>query len=565
MSELCPESLCPPDHGFGAWLASVLRDLAIVYLTVTLPDDLTRSLPPVDQNWNDFAGGATFQDRWRVARLDDRRQTVVDFIESVGAGDEPALHFAHVLLPHEPFLYLPTGQQFTFLRENVGLRNGRWSDDPWAAALNSQRYLLQVGYVDTLLGRLVARLREVDVYDDALIIVTADHGASLQPGQSFRRPTPSTFADVAQVPFLVKRPGQREGRVVDAEVEVVDVLPTLAAVLGVELPWAVDGVNAFGPAPSRRPPRKFFYNGARNSAEAPGDLAATLVERASRKFEWFATGDPLDIRAFHGRFGELIGRAADPLRAARPSDLQVVVDALPLLRDVDLGADFVPAHITGGIAGLEDGEAAPALAIALNGVVAAVTRPYGFPVRGRRNAWEAIVDPKRFAAGANSLDVFEIRAGPDGGPVELAVASGSAAPRSWPNLVLEAELQVMGGRVSGFSDTEWNRLGPFRWTRGDARLRVPFDPRSPPAELAVDVLMTGPPKRLVIAADGCALFDQTVQGRWSGAFGLGECRLRPPDVEIALQSDTHVPSERDTRELGVAVSSIELRGPSSVP
>ena len=71
----------------------------------------------------------------------------------------------HVLLPHEPWLYLPTGQQFTALRQNVGLlRNGRWVDDRWAAAVNHQRYLLQLGYVDTLLGRLVARLREVDVY-----------------------------------------------------------------------------------------------------------------------------------------------------------------------------------------------------------------------------------------------------------------------------------------------------------------------------------------------------------------------------------------------------------------
>ena len=343
LSELCPESLCPPEHGFGAWLASVLRDLAIVYLTVALPDDLTGSLPPVDQNWNDFAGSGTLQGRWRAARVDDRRPTIMGFIESISAAAEPTLHFVHVLLPHEPWLYLPTGQQYTFLRQNVGLQNGRWSDDPWAAALNYQRYLLQVGYVDTLLGRLVARLREVGVYDDALIVVTADHGASLWPGNSFRRPEPSSFGDVGTVPFFVKRPAQREGRVVDADVEVVDVLPTLAAGLGVELPWAVDGVNVLDPALlRRRSSRKLFFNGARSSVEAPGDLVATLVESAARKFEWFSTGDPLDIRAFHGPYGELIGRAADPLRAARSADVQVVVDVLPLLRDVDPGGRFRP-------------------------------------------------------------------------------------------------------------------------------------------------------------------------------------------------------------------------------
>ena len=72
--------------------------------------------------------------------------------------------------------------------------------------------------------------------------------------------------------------------------------------------------------------------------------------------------------------------------------------------------------------------------------------------------------------------------------------------------------------------------------------------------------MTGPPKRLRITVEGCILFDQTIQGRWSATFGLGDCPLVPPELEIALQSDTHVPSTRDTRELGVAVSLIELRG-----
>ena len=565
LSELCPESLCPPEHGFGAWLASVLRDLAVVYLTVALPDDLTVSLPPVDQNWNDFAGGGTFQDRWREARVDDRRQTITGFIESISATAEPTLHFVHVLLPHEPWLYLPTGQQFTLLRQNVGLRNGRWSDDPWAAALNYQRYLLQVGYVDTLLGRLVARLREVGVYDDALIVVTADHGASLRPGDWFRRPTPSSFGEVGAVPFFIKRPAQREGEVVDADVEVVDVLPTLAADLGVELPWAVDGVNVLDPAHARRPSRELFFNNARSSVEAPGDLVATLVESAARKFEWFATGDPLDIRAFHGRNGELIGRAADPLRAARPADVQVVVDVLPLLRDVDPEADFVPAHITGSIVGLQEGAAAPALAVALNGVVAAVTRPYGFRFLGRRNAWEAIVDPRHFVAGANALEVFEIRAEPGGGSVELAAAAGAIAPRSWPNLVREAEIQALGAQASGFSGTEWAGLRPFRWTGGDARLLAPLDSRSPPVELAIEVLMTGRPKRLRITADGCMLFHETIRGRWSATLDLDDCRLVPPELEIVLESDTHVPSTRDTRELGVAVSLIELRGAAGVP
>ena len=165
----------------------------------------------MDQNWNDFLANDTFQNRWRAARVDDRRQTATRFIES-NHRRGPTLHFLHVLLPHEPWLYFADGAAVHGpAAKRRLLRDGRWVDDPWAAAVNHQRYLLQLGYVDTLLGRLVARLREVDVYDDALIVVTADHGASLQPGAWFRRPTRPSFADIGAVPLFVKRPGS--GRV----------------------------------------------------------------------------------------------------------------------------------------------------------------------------------------------------------------------------------------------------------------------------------------------------------------------------------------------------------------
>ena len=83
---------------------------------------------------------------------------------------------------------------------------------------------------------------------------------------------------------------------------------------------------------------------------------------------------------------------------------------------------------------------------------------------------------------------------------------------------------------------------------------------APPAALAVDVLMTGRPKRLRVDADGCVLFDDAISNRWSETFALDGCRLTPPSLEIRLVSDTHVPGANDTRTLGVGVAAIELRG-----
>ncbi|MXY17814.1 MAG: sulfatase-like hydrolase/transferase [Acidobacteria bacterium] len=564
LTDLCPEALCPPERPpWSAWFGGVMGDLAVVYLAVVLPDDLAAALPPVDQNWKDFAASEdseTFGDRWRTARLDDRRVTIDRFIAAIDADTRPVLHFMHALLPHEPFLYLPTGQQFTFQRHMIGLREGRWNEDRWAAALNYHRYLLQVAYVDTLLSRLMARLREVGIYDDALIVVTADHGLSLQPGQSIRQPTESSFADVAGVPLFVKRPAQRRGNVVDANVEVIDIVPTLAAELGVDLPWSPDGSNVLDPAHSPRPSKVMFYDGARRHMEVPGDLNAALIESAARKFEWLDTGELLDIPTPDRRYGDLIGSPAVPAPLAQPGDFEVIVDALPLMRDMDPQADFVPAHITGHVVGLSDGAPPPVLAIALNGQVAAVTRPYAFPVVGRREAWEAIINPRWLVPGDNSLQVFEVREDSGSGAISLAATRGDAATSGSPNLIRDEQLQRLGGRVSGFYGTEWAGARPFRWTRGDARLVVPLDPETLPTSLAVEVLITGGPKQLNISIDGCTLFEQTISGRWSATFDLGDCRLEPPELEITLLSDTHVPSTRDTRALGVAVGRVELRG-----
>ncbi len=562
LTGLCPESLCPAERlGFGARISGVLRDLAIVYPRVLLPDELVASLPPVNQTWNDFAANAaneTVRNRWRSARAEDRREPAGRFIESITATG-PALHFLHVLLPHEPWVYLPTGQRFTFQGHSVGLRDGRWVDDDWAAALNYQRYLLQVGYSDTLLGRLVERLREVGIYDDALIVVTADHGASLRPGTSFRRPSESSFEEIAAVPLFLKRPGQRRGTVSDANVEVVDIVPTVAAELGAALPWTADGANVLDDARDPRPTKVMFFDRANRRMETAGDFRRALVEGAARKFSRFRTGNPLDVPTPEGRYGELIGRAVDQLRALQPAAVEVVVDDLPLMREVDPDGDFIPAHITGAVVGERDDSPAPVLAIAVNGTVAALTRPYQFPVRGRRAAWEAIVDPRWFVPGANTLEVLEVREHGSDGTVALAAAHGNAAPARWPNLVREAQIQALGGRTSGFHGIEWAGDSPFRWTDGDARLRVPLDPQSPPTQLAVEVVMTGGAKRLRVAADGCPLLDETIRDRWKATFDLEGCALRAPEVEIALLSDTHLPASRDSRSLGVAVGRVELR------
>ena len=559
LTELCPEALCPPARaGPGGRLAAILSDLAVVYLAVVLPDDLAARLPPVTQGWRDFASRDTFAERFFAPRPDPR-DTVAAFISSIGSGaarDEPALYFLHTLLPHHPWIHLRSGQRFTLQRGDVGLRNERWADDEWAAAIRYQRHLLQVQYVDTVVGRLTARLRAAGLYDDALIAITADHGASLRPGFPFLQATEASFADVAAVPLFIKRPGQQQGETVDRNVETVDVLPTLAAALGVQLPWTTDGSDVLDPAWSGRPAKTLLAGGATRRMAGPADLRGAVMERVAHKLGLFEGGNPLNPPAAGGR-SDLLGRPATDFPIAAAAETAVTVDAPELLGAVDLESDFVPAHIT-GTAGGPAGAPPPLLAIALNGVVAAVTRPYPFRAYGRDAAWEAIVDPGLLRPGANTLEVFAINERADG-TVGLAPAYAGGGEPVVPNLLRDTAVELLGVTSAGFHGPERAEGQAFRWTTGEASLTVPIDPAAPPAALAVDVLMTGQPKRLRIEADGCILFDDTIRNRWNETFALDGCRLTPPNLEIRLASDTHVPDGSDNRTLGVGVAAVELR------
>ena len=62
--------------------------------------------------------------------------------------DRPALHSLHVLLPHVPYRYLPSGAQYPGPDPDLGRNGDQWTREPWPVDLGRQRHLLQVGYVD---------------------------------------------------------------------------------------------------------------------------------------------------------------------------------------------------------------------------------------------------------------------------------------------------------------------------------------------------------------------------------------------------------------------------------
>jgi arylsulfatase A-like enzyme len=93
------------------------------------------------------------------------------------------------------------------------------------------QYAGDARWTDATLGEFFALLRARGVWDDALVIVTADHGEEFfEHGEKGHKK--NLYAETVHVPLIVKYPGQREARRDTRLVSLVDVMPTVLALAG---------------------------------------------------------------------------------------------------------------------------------------------------------------------------------------------------------------------------------------------------------------------------------------------------------------------------------------------
>ena len=103
-------------------------------------------------------------------------------------------------------------------------------------------YLEEVHFVDRQLGRLFDELRARGRYDDALIVVTSDHGEEFWEHGGFEHGH-TLYDELVRVPLLVKPPGGAAGERTAEPVRVLDVVPTVLEFAGLESPASVVGAS----------------------------------------------------------------------------------------------------------------------------------------------------------------------------------------------------------------------------------------------------------------------------------------------------------------------------------
>jgi len=173
------------------------------------------------------------------------------------ADEQNVFLFVHYFDVHAP--YTPPGKYARLYREDDSAVTGSLSDMHQAreeltaghrSELNEllkQQYAAGVSWVDSELGRLMEGLEDAGILDDAVVVLTSDHGEAMDRHSEYWNHGYTTYHESTRVPLIIRLPvGHPGGRRIDALVSNIDVMPTLLELFSVTQPMGVEGISFAG-------------------------------------------------------------------------------------------------------------------------------------------------------------------------------------------------------------------------------------------------------------------------------------------------------------------------------
>lgn len=203
------ETLKPKGYHTAAFIGAVILD------SNTLAPGLDRGFDFYDN----FPKNPPSKSRWD--RVERRGMEVVQHAQRWLNAHQAGPHFVwvHLYDPHDP--YEPPA--------------------PYTETYKDHLYDGEIAYADSALADFVAYLQKQGWYENSLIIVAGDHGEGLG---EHKEETHGIFLydSTTRIPLIMKLPGRTgAGRVVNAQVRTMDILPTVLDLVRVRAPEHLDG------------------------------------------------------------------------------------------------------------------------------------------------------------------------------------------------------------------------------------------------------------------------------------------------------------------------------------
>ena len=340
-------------------------------------ETISQLCPP--RNCTSFTGNVD-QSGLRAV-VGDSARVLKEILQPYDAAFDPAL-FVDQAQPREALTFqakAAAAAQFRFkqvgrnqpARFNALLDGLRPSDRLPAplVELAHQQHLLQVAYTDRLVGQVMGKLKAEGLWDRSLVVMGADHGAGWIPGEHSRTLGQRNAPNLMWVPQFIKAPGQDGGVVDDRNWEQVDLLPTIADLVDIEVPWKMEGSSQTG-RPTRTRTEKWWYDvpGRRQVRDGPSNWKVVLAGET----DTLVRGSE-GVRGLY-RFGasaDLVYRDPASVGPIGGDPATAVLDDGRLFETVEPGSGTVPALVSGRLTSPPGGTT---VLVAVNGRIGGESR-----------------------------------------------------------------------------------------------------------------------------------------------------------------------------------------------
>jgi arylsulfatase A-like enzyme len=201
-------------------------------------DHYDDDIPPAETTWKkDELQGLTVPQGSVDRRADFTSSRAIQWLRGQRNPERPFFMLVHYFAPHFPYVppeefaqrFVPAGAVRQSMREQVGL------------------YDAEIAYTDTEIGRLLKELETLQIDQNTIVVVTADHGEGLkQHGYMFH--AIHIYEEAVRVPLIIRYPPQiSAGRRFSEPVEFTDLVPTLLDLLEIDVPAGLfQGTNLAG-------------------------------------------------------------------------------------------------------------------------------------------------------------------------------------------------------------------------------------------------------------------------------------------------------------------------------
>jgi arylsulfatase A-like enzyme len=205
--------------------------------------DFSQGFEHYNEEFEEFIGLDTVDQNQRPAQ--SVTDAIIDYLDDTGVPDNLFL-FAHYFDPHGP--YTPPVEYCNLYEKNQAYEYWLSQTQPdlshWIRTdgISAICYAGEMTYMDEHVGRLIDYLTRKGILEEAVVIVTSDHGENFKEHYANWDHGYSVYQTTMQSICLFRLPGAiRAGARVDQLFSNIDIFPTLLKYLGLDIPAGIDG------------------------------------------------------------------------------------------------------------------------------------------------------------------------------------------------------------------------------------------------------------------------------------------------------------------------------------